>query len=108
MKKSKDDMMCGNSTGECVPKPSSEAIIKFTNVNKKDVKRACQIDETITIDDSQCSNNATACKNFNDQVVCCMYANGVCCGKNGLCCPNGYTCDQTNESCQLNDDNDEN
>lgn len=99
-------MMCGNTTGECIPKPEEPIEIhteQFTNVNRKSVVNACQVDPVANAD-TKCLNNATACKDFNDQLVCCMYANGICCGKNGLCCPNGYTCDSANEACQLNDD----
>lgn len=98
-------MMCGNTTGQCVPKPEQEDVkqSKLTDINRFSVVHACELDPPKS-DDTICLKNTTACKNSDDQVVCCMYTNGVCCGKEGLCCPSGYTCDAQNEGCQLNDD----
>lgn len=103
-------MICGNSTGECVPKPEEPSVdeqqskTRFTDISSNTVVRACQLDPAKESLSSPCGSNATACKSSDDQTVCCMYTNGVCCGKEGLCCPNGYTCDPVNEACQLNDE----
>ena len=101
-------MICGNKTGECLPKIEDEQKPVAKPTKWSDLKKVvsyCNVDETATTTaTTNCSKNMTSCRRSDDQLVCCWYEDGVCCGKNGLCCPKVYTCDEANEACQLNDD----